>query len=100
MIKRCDLVAVLICIFYYCNAHLVIFTCNLRTISTKLLLLLLYIIKPVNVSRKKVRMGALADLNLAATQTIRVTKTKGDEQGGTRGSKPERRATHELRQVY
>ena len=39
MIRRCDLVAVLICIFYYCNAHLIIFTCNLRTISIKLLLL-------------------------------------------------------------
>ena len=42
-------------------------------------------------------MGALMDLNLAATPTIRVTKRTGDEQGG---SKPERRATHELRQVY
>ena len=41
MIRGFDLVAVLICIFYYCNAHLIIFTCNLRTISIKLLLLLL-----------------------------------------------------------
>ena len=38
MIRRCDLVAVLICIFHYCNAHLIIFTCNLRTISVSLLL--------------------------------------------------------------
>ena len=44
MIRRCDLVAVLICIFYYCNAHLIIFTCNLRTISIKLLLLLLLLL--------------------------------------------------------
>ena len=45
-------------------------------------------------------MGALADFNLAATPTINVTKRKGDEQGGTRGSKQERRVAHELRQVY
>ena len=57
MIRRCDLVAVLICIFYYCNAHLIIFTCNLRTISIKLLLLLLLLLLLVNAYERFVTLA-------------------------------------------
>ena len=49
MIRRCDLVAVvLICIFYYCN---------LRTISIKLLLLLLLLLLLVQITTESRILG-------------------------------------------